>query len=85
MLSKDKAKAAELLQRLNPHVDIANVHVESEKSSTSTPLSRLFSEGRAVGTVFLWLGFGMCMLMVYGLNTWLPKIMIAAGYPLDRA
>ncbi|WP_054905746.1 aromatic acid/H+ symport family MFS transporter [Pseudomonas sp. NBRC 111144] len=86
LLSKDKAKAAELLQRLNPHVDIANVHVESvEKSSTSTPLSRLFSEGRAVGTVFLWLGFGMCMLMVYGLNTWLPKIMIAAGYPLGSS
>ena len=30
----------------------------------------------------LWIGFGMCLLMVYGLNTWLPKMMVAGGYPL---
>lgn len=86
LLSKDGSRAALLLQRLDPEIDVRSVQMEPPAKSTSgTPLSRLFSEGRAVGTIFLWLGFGMCMLMVYGLNTWLPKIMVAAGYPLGSS
>jgi len=33
----------------------------------------------------VWLAFGMCLLMVYGLNTWLPKIMIASGFDLGSS
>lgn len=86
LVSKDTSAAAALLARIVPGVDISSVRYEALAcSSTSTPLSRLFKEGRGVGTLFLWLGFGMCLLMVYGLNTWLPKIMVAGGYPLGSS
>lgn len=86
LLEKDKAAASELLKRIDPSIDLAQVRFEAAvRTSTAAPLSRLFSEGRGVGTVFLWLGFGMCMLMVYGLNTWLPKIMVAGGFPLGSS
>ncbi|WLH81752.1 aromatic acid/H+ symport family MFS transporter [Pseudomonas sp. FP2335] len=86
LLAKDKAAASVLLKRIVPSVDSAAVSFETPvTTSSSPPLSRLFTEGRAVGTVFLWLGFGMCLLMVYGLNTWLPKIMVAGGYPLGSS
>ncbi|WP_087649605.1 MFS transporter [Caballeronia choica] len=45
----------------------------------------LFAHGRAVDTLLLWIAFGMCMLMVYGLNTWLPKLMAANGYSLGSS
>ncbi|WP_429299014.1 MFS transporter [Paraburkholderia sp. GAS199] len=45
----------------------------------------LFANGRAFDTFLLWIAFGMCMLMVYGLNTWLPKLMAANGYPLGSS
>jgi AAHS family benzoate transporter-like MFS transporter len=45
----------------------------------------LFSHGRVLNTLFLWVAFGMCMLMVYGLNTWLPKLMAANGYSLGSS
>ncbi|NHN69053.1 aromatic acid/H+ symport family MFS transporter [Pseudomonas fluorescens] len=86
LLSKDKSAASVLLTRIVPGIDISSVRFEpAVRTSSSTPLSRLFKEGRGVGTVFLWLGFGMCLLMVYGLNTWLPKIMVAGGYPLGSS
>ena len=47
--------------------------------------TELFRRGHAATTLCLWTAFGMCMLMVYGLNTWLPKLMAAGGYPLGSA
>lgn len=32
-----------------------------------------------------WTAFFSCLLMVYGLNTWLPKLMIEAGYGLNSS
>ncbi|AIR88849.1 MFS transporter [Pseudomonas cremoricolorata] len=86
LLEKDSAAASRLLTRIDPQVNLSQVSFEAPvRTSSAAPLSRLFAEGRGVGTVFLWLGFGMCMLMVYGLNTWLPKIMVAGGFELGSS
>lgn len=86
LLEKDKDAARALLKQIDPATDHGQVSFEApQRTSRAAPLSRLFSEGRGLGTVFLWLGFGMCMLMVYGLNTWLPKIMVAGGFPLGSS
>ncbi|TCM66401.1 MFS transporter [Acinetobacter calcoaceticus] len=50
----------------------------------STALN-LFTDGRAIKTLLLWLCFGMLMLMVYGVNTWLPKMMNVGGYSLGSS
>ncbi|SFB00623.1 MFS transporter, AAHS family, benzoate transport protein [Collimonas sp. OK607] len=47
--------------------------------------AQLFAEGRAQDTILIWIAFGMCMLMVYGLNTWLPKLMTASGYSIGSS
>ncbi|MGO1052918.1 MFS transporter [Crossiella sp. CA198] len=36
-------------------------------------------------TVLFWLASFCALLLVYGLNTWLPEIMRASGYPLGSA
>ncbi len=38
-----------------------------------------------MGTLLLWVAFAMCMLMSYGLNTWLPKLMAGGGYALGSS
>lgn len=43
-------------------------------------LRNLFTDGHARSTVGLWLGAFMGLLLVYGMNTWLPQLMRAAGY-----
>ncbi|KIY38785.1 major facilitator transporter [Pseudomonas sp. 10-1B] len=48
-------------------------------------LAQLFGPGQALATVLLWVAFAMCMLMSYGLNTWLPKLMAQGGYALGSS
>ena len=33
----------------------------------------------------IWIAFFMCLLMINGVSTWLPKLMITAGYALDSS
>ena len=49
------------------------------------PLLELFRDGRALRTVMLWTAFFCCLLMVYALNSWLPKLMTKAGYSLGSS
>src|SRR4051812_9269859 len=46
------------------------------------PIGPLFRGGFARATVAFWVTSFMGLLLVYGLNTWLPEIMRAAGYEL---
>ncbi|SDQ38190.1 MFS transporter [Leucobacter chromiiresistens] len=45
----------------------------------------LFTEGRSRATIGLWIAAFMGLLLVYGLNTWMPKIMELAGYPVSSS
>jgi len=45
----------------------------------------LFTDGRGRITIGLWIGTFMGLLLVYGLNTWLPKIMAEAGYAMSNS
>lgn len=45
----------------------------------------LFTHGRGRITIGLWIGTFMGLLLVYGLNTWLPKIMAEAGYAVSNS
>lgn len=49
------------------------------------PLAALFHSGRALSTLMFWLAFFMCLLMVYALSSWLPKLMNKAGYELGSS
>lgn len=49
------------------------------------PVKALFQQGRAFSTFMFWIAFFMCLLMVYALGSWLPKLMIQAGYSLGAS
>jgi MFS transporter, AAHS family, benzoate transport protein len=82
-----KKKLFETLSKVNPEFtynlddEIEEVKVEKSKS----PVVGLFKGNRAVSTVAFWVAFFCSLLMVYGLNTWLPKLMIQAGYGLNSS
>jgi MFS transporter, AAHS family, benzoate transport protein len=48
-------------------------------------VSTLFHHGLLRPTIAFWVTCFMGLLLVYGLNTWLPQIMRAAGYDLGAA
>lgn len=54
-------------------------------TASKASVSSLFCEGRTVSTLMLWVAFFCCLLMVYALGSWLPKLMTAAGYGLSSS
>jgi AAHS family 4-hydroxybenzoate transporter-like MFS transporter len=48
-------------------------------------VSELFTNGRAVGTILIWVIYFMNLLNLYFLNSWLPTIMSDAGIPVETA
>jgi MFS family permease len=51
----------------------------------ANPIGTLFHHGLGRSTIAFWVTSFMGLLLVYGLNTWLPQIMKSAGYQLGAA
>jgi AAHS family benzoate transporter-like MFS transporter len=83
---KDK-QARDMLARVNPDVKIdADVRlVATDAKGAGVPMLDLVKDGRAAGTVMIWVAFFCCLLMVYALGSWLPKLMAGAGYSLGSS
>ncbi len=57
----------------------------NESTTTEAPVRALFQQGRTFSTFMFWVAFFMCLLMVYALGSWLPKLMLQAGYSLGAS
>jgi MFS transporter, AAHS family, benzoate transport protein len=55
------------------------------EKATRNPVAILFHAGLGRSTIAFWITSIMGLLLVYGLNTWLPQIMREAGYELGAA
>ncbi|WP_085317015.1 MFS transporter [Derxia lacustris] len=80
-------EARDILARLDPDFAApAGVPLRMPAAITrGAPLFALFREGRALRSLMLWTAFFACLLMVYALNSWLPKLMVKAGYDLGSS
>ena len=80
-------QARALLKRVDPSCALQadDVLEMGEAKGKGVAVLELFREGRAVRTLMLWLAFFCCLLMVYALSSWLPKLMASAGYSLGSS
>lgn len=82
------SQAHDIIQKISPEQVITSdtqfVLNEVQKGDEA-PLKALFQQGRSFSTFMFWLAFFMCLLMVYALGSWLPKLMIQAGYSLGAS
>ncbi|WP_174492561.1 MFS transporter [Acinetobacter sp. Marseille-Q1623] len=76
------------VQKIAPEktISVDTVFVLNETTvGDEAPLRALFQQGRTFSTLMFWIAFFMCLLMVYALGSWLPKLMIQAGYSLGAS
>ncbi|MCM3238602.1 aromatic acid/H+ symport family MFS transporter [Heyndrickxia oleronia] len=89
ILRKQNAKLCDILNRVDPGQNYSEndeFQFEEEKErAKGFPVKKLFESKRARSTFMFWLACFSCLIMVYGLNTWLPKLMMQAGYPLGSS
>ena len=78
---QDPGKIAKILARISP--DLANVPIATspadKEAQEGLPVKHLFTEGRAVGTVLLWIPFFMNLLLLYFVVSWMPALLRQAG------
>ncbi|MDO4232009.1 MAG: MFS transporter [Lautropia sp.] len=83
----EEGKAKQLVGKLDGSVRLGQDDqlVTVEAKGVSAPMFDLFKGGRSVGTFMIWIAFFCCLLMVYALGSWLPKLMANAGYSLGSS
>ncbi|NMV38072.1 MFS transporter [Ralstonia insidiosa] len=84
----DTASLHAIAQRLAPpqsvsHVD--EVYIPLPAHQDKAPVARLFRENRGFSTLMLGLCYFAGLFMLYALNSWLPKLIVLAGYSLGTA
>jgi AAHS family 4-hydroxybenzoate transporter-like MFS transporter len=78
---------AGLLNRLSGKSEFngAENFVIAEEKLHGFTVRHLFTDGRAVNTILLWITFFCGLLVIYYLNSWLPLVLRANGVPLGAA
>ena len=80
-------QARAMLKRVDPAREVSadDQLVMADVKGKGVGVLELFRDGRALRTVMLWTAFFCCLLMVYALSSWLPKLMANAGYSLGSS
>ena len=79
-----QARATASLSRIAPHVPDV-IAADAEASGQGFIVSRLFTDGRAVVTLLIWVVYFTNLLDLYFLNSWLPTIMSDNGIRAETA
>ncbi|MDM1765831.1 MULTISPECIES: MFS transporter [unclassified Acinetobacter] len=81
-------QARYFLKKIEPNIQLTEntkLVLSADDQTQSASVKALFTENRAKGTLLFWVAFFMCLLMLYALGSWLPKLMMAAGYSLGSS
>lgn len=80
--TNQRAKAEKIIGKYQ----LVDEVIDEEKVETSSSsLVSIFSKKYLVSTTLFSLIYIMAFLLIYGMNTWLPKIMQQAGYPMKSS
>jgi AAHS family 4-hydroxybenzoate transporter-like MFS transporter len=81
------ARIGALLQHIDKGFRLAadTRYALAEARAPGVPIVHLFREGRAVGTLLLWLVFFLNLFDFFLLTNWLPTLTNAAGLPMQAA
>ena len=87
MAQKRESEARDILTQVAPlkHINEQDMLTVPPTTDSKAPVLELFRDGRAMSTMMFWVAFFCCLLMVYALGSWLPKLMSNAGYALSSS
>ena len=83
-----QAEAREIVRRLEPTITVKETttfELDQVDVPESASVMSLFRRGRTMNTILFWIAFFTCLLTMYALSSWLPKLMMAAGYSMDNS
>lgn len=84
----ERDKIRQTLKQANPEYaakEDDNYVIPAQMRSENAPFATLFKNGLARNTVLFWIAYFMNMFTIFGMQTWLPKMMMLMGYPLGSS
>lgn len=84
-------KVRTIMQRIDPEGDYgaAAVFAETQQAGAEAPrgvaIGKLFRDGMARDTLLLWTAFFTNLMGIYFLFSWIPTLLVDAGYTVSRA
>jgi MFS transporter, AAHS family, 4-hydroxybenzoate transporter len=80
----DQRKITRILARISPELADAPVsRTARDDRRRNVPMIHLFTEGRAAGTILLWIPYFMNLLILYFVVSWLPALLRQTGLPIS--
>lgn len=87
----DALKVRNIMRRIDPEGDYgaAAVFAEAQQAGAQAPrgvaIGKLFRDGMARDTLLLWAAFFTNLMGIYFLFSWIPTLLVDAGYTVSRA
>jgi AAHS family 4-hydroxybenzoate transporter-like MFS transporter len=72
-----------IVKRIAPDLGDTPLSPMPPNRHTGVAVTHLFTEGRAMGTLLLWVPFFMNLLILYFILSWLPSLLRQAGMPVQ--
>jgi MFS transporter, AAHS family, 4-hydroxybenzoate transporter len=79
---RDGARIRKILSRISPEFASRQIELSSapaEQTLAGAPVKHLFTDGRALGTILLWIPNFLNLLLLYFINSWLPALLRESG------
>lgn len=82
-----KEEARKVLEKIDSQlVTVKEIEfVKPEVKAAGSPVVKLFEEKRARSTIMFWISCFSAFVLIYSMNTWLPTLMMEAGYNLSSS
>lgn len=80
-------EAKRVLAKIDPTINVKEA-IELKKPDErvpGSPVIKLFEQKRAISTVMFWISCFSAFILIYSMNTWLPRLMMQAGYDLKSS
>ncbi|MFJ7508653.1 aromatic acid/H+ symport family MFS transporter [Peribacillus simplex] len=80
-------EAKKVLAKIDPTINVKEA-IELKKPderAPGSPVIKLFEKKRALSTVMFWISCFSAFILIYSMNTWLPRLMMQAGYDLKSS
>jgi AAHS family 4-hydroxybenzoate transporter-like MFS transporter len=83
--SPNRTRVSNMMEKIsNGAIDLSDREfVSDEKSYSGFPVKHLFTEGRAIPTVLLWVMFVMNLMILWAIVSWFPALLREASMPLS--
>lgn len=83
---KRHTEIKEVLENLRPDVKVApDTAFEYPKAGDKCSIANVFADNRALSAVLFWVIYFMNIFVIWGTNTWIPKLMMDAGHGLGAS